>query len=71
MLQGGAQFFIEVLCILKARYFTNSGDNVLSFDCCNQIKFLHIIAIVTLFSFVKEVCENKSSFRPLHPFVSL
>ena len=68
MLQGGAQFFIEVLCILKARFFANPGNNILSFDCCNQIKFLHIIAIATLFSVVKfqapaSICNSLGILR--------
>ena len=65
ILRGGVQFFIEVLCILKARYFKNSGNNVLSLDCCNHIKFLHIRNCnCKHFSVVKEVCENKLGLRP-------
>ena len=59
MLQAGFQFFIEVLCILQARYFKDSG-NVLSLDGSVQFKFWHILVIVTIFSVaIKKVFEIK------------
>ena len=46
MLQDGVQFYIEILCVLQARYFKDTGNYALNLDGIAQAPFLHMIVMI-------------------------